>query len=337
MLKNNYKKDIFPEKDAQIIKKEVQFIKIDNENAQQRIDNFLTNFLNNVPKSMIYRLLRKGEIRVNKKRIKPLYKLQNGDEIRIAPLYIEQKPQPKIPTKLNKISSLEQNIIFEDDSLIVINKPFALAVHGGSGLSYGLIEALRALRPEARYLELVHRLDRQTSGLLLIAKKRSALRELHAQLRLKTMQKNYVALVYGQWQAKIKKIHAPLLAYTQANGERMVKVNDDGKESLTRFKVLERFNYLGQDLTLIQASPVTGRTHQIRVHCKFNGNFILGDEKYGDDEINQSYKNIGLERLFLHAKHLSFTHPKTQERVEFDAPLEPSLEKILLNLRKNNI
>ncbi|MDN6088628.1 MAG: 23S rRNA pseudouridine(955/2504/2580) synthase RluC, partial [Enterobacterales bacterium] len=232
----------------------VKLVTIAADEAGQRIDNFLRNQLKGVPKSMIYRIVRKGEVRVNKKRIKPEYKLQPGDEVRIPPVRIAERDEAPVSAKLDKVAALNDCIIFEDDHLLVLNKPSGTAVHGGSGLSFGVIEGLRALRPEARFLELVHRLDRETSGVLLVAKKRSALRALHEQLRMKGMQKDYLALVRGQWQSHCKVVQAPLLKNILQSGERIVRVNAEGKPSETRFKVEERFEHA----TLVKASPVTG-------------------------------------------------------------------------------
>lgn len=221
----------------------VQLITISADEAGQRIDNFLLTKLKGVPKSMIYRIVRKGEVRVNKGRIKPEYKLADGDVVRVPPVRVAEREEVQISAKLDKVAALADCILFEDDYLLVLNKPSGTAVHGGSGLSFGVIEALRALRPEARFLELVHRLDRDTSGVLLVAKKRSALRSLHEQLRLKGMQKDYLALVRGQWQSHCKAVQAPLLKNILQSGERVVKVSSEGKPSETRFKVEERFEH----------------------------------------------------------------------------------------------
>ncbi len=309
-------------------KPKVRFITIDEEDAGQRIDNFLLRTLKGVPKSHLYRLMRKGEIRVNKKRIKPVYKLVVDDVLRIAPIRVSEKTD-NVSTGLNIVASLEKQILFEDDRLIVINKPSGMAVHGGSGLSFGLIEALRALRPDARMLELVHRLDRDTSGCLVVAKKRSALRNLHEQLRNKKVQKFYHALVKGHWPTKLTRVNEGLKKNDLKSGERVVIVdNVNGKESETRFKVLERY----RGATLVRAFPVTGRTHQIRVHCQVSGHSIAMDAKYGHEDFDAEMKNKGLKRLFLHAASIEFTHPKTEERLKVEAPLEPSLEKLLTKL-----
>ncbi|QLB12567.1 ribosomal large subunit pseudouridine synthase C [Bisgaardia hudsonensis] len=314
-----------------VINQSVTFVTINSDEAEQRIDNFLINKLKGVPKSLIYRIIRKGEVRVNKGRIKPEYKLQAKDIIRIPPVRISEKIQAPISNKLNKVAELEKQIIFEDDVLLVLNKPSGIAVHGGSGLNFGVIEALRALRPEARFLELVHRLDRDTSGILLIAKKRSALRNLHQQLRDKTIQKDYLALVRGQWQSHCKVIKAPLLKNELSSGERIVRVNEQGKPSETRFSIEERY----QNSTLIKASPVTGRTHQIRVHTQYAGHPIALDDKYGDKEFDQQMETFGLNRLFLHSYSIRFSHPRTEDKLCLTAQLDDKMKNILKQLRDN--
>ncbi|MEQ5208431.1 MULTISPECIES: 23S rRNA pseudouridine(955/2504/2580) synthase RluC [Proteus] len=308
---------------------QVQFVTIDGDEAGQRIDNFLLARLKGVPKSMIYRIIRKGEVRVNKGRIKPEYKLNAGDSIRIPPVRVAEKEEIAVSPKLDKVSALANCILYEDEHLMLINKPSGTAVHGGSGLSFGVIEGLRALRPEARFLELVHRLDRDTSGVLLIAKKRSALRALHEQLRLKQMQKDYLALVRGQWQSHTKVIQAPLLKNILQSGERVVKVSNEGKPSETRFKVEERFEFA----TLVKASPVTGRTHQIRVHTLHAGHPIAFDDRYGDRDFDAQLVGTKLNRLFLHASSLTFTHPSTGEQMRIEAPMDNSLRHCLQVLR----
>ncbi len=303
----------------------VRFITIDEETDGQRIDNFLLKTLKGVPKSMIYRLLRKGEIRVNKKRIKPEFKLSNEDIIRLAPIRVSEEAAP-VSTKLNIVANLEQHILFEDECMIVINKPTGMAVHGGSGLSFGLIEALRALRPQAKMLELVHRLDRDTSGCLMVAKKRSALRNLHEQLRNKTVQKHYHALVKGHWNPKMKRVTEGLRKNELKSGERVVVVdNVNGKESETRFIVLKHY----EGCSLVRAFPVTGRTHQIRVHCQVAGHPIACDNKYGSEEFSHTINKQGCKRLFLHAASIEFTHPRSEERVKFEAPYDAALTNIL--------
>ncbi|HCG8130552.1 TPA: 23S rRNA pseudouridine(955/2504/2580) synthase RluC [Vibrio parahaemolyticus] len=312
------------------IRTQVQFVDIDEDMAGQRIDNFLRNQLKDIPKSMIYRIVRKGEVRVNKKRIKAEYKLKAGDLVRIPPVTVEKKEEDVAPsTKLNKVAELEHMIIYEDDHMLILNKPSGTAVHGGSGLKFGAIEALRALRPQARFLELVHRIDRDTSGILLVAKKRSALRHLQAQFREKTVKKFYFALVMGQWKSSCKVVNAPLLK-NEVNS--IVRVNPNGKPSETRFKILEKF----EQATLIQASPITGRTHQIRVHTQYTGHPIAWDDRYGDRRFDAYTAQLGLDRLFLHAANIKFQHPSNDEWMEINAPMESKLEKVLVGLRKAN-
>lgn len=279
----------------------VQTDLIDEGHAGQRIDNYLITRLKGAPKTLVYRILRKGEVRVNKGRIKPDYRLKVGDVIRIPPVRL---PTPEEPVLVGQgiLQALQDNILYEDKALIVINKPAGLAVHGGSGVNFGVIEAMRQLRPECDQMELVHRLDRDTSGCLMIAKKRSMLRHLHAALRGDGVTKCYMALVSGRWPATTKRVHAPLQKNNLRSGERMVEVNADGKESLTEFKVIQRF---GDTATLVEARPITGRTHQIRVHARHAGHPIAGDPKYGDDTFTQMIREMGGKRMFLHAFSLS--------------------------------
>ncbi|CUX96301.1 Ribosomal large subunit pseudouridine synthase C [Candidatus Gullanella endobia] len=309
----------------------VHFITISADEAGQRIDNFLHMYLNRVPKSMIYRIMRKGEVRVNKKRIKPEYKLKNDDEIRIPPVQYSNEKYITISTKLDKVIALNDAVLYEDEHLLILNKPAGTAVHGGSGLSFGIIEGLRALRPDANFLELVHRLDKDTSGVLLLAKKRSALCALHAQFRAKEMKKDYLALVRGQWQSHMKTIAVPLLKSIFARGKHIMRVNNAGKESETHFEINEQFRLA----TLVQASPITGRTHQIRVHAKYAGHPIAFDDRYGDSVFNQQLKDSGLNRLFLHAIALRFKHPSSGEVLQINAPLDTSLRQCLLYLRND--
>lgn len=311
------------------IHQQVQLLTIEAEHEGQRIDNFLKTQLKGVPKSLIYRILRKGEVRVNKKRIKPEYKLCTGDEVRVPPVRVAEKNE--LPSaNLGSIQRLESQILFEDDAMIVLNKPSGMAVHGGSGLSFGVIEGLRALRPEARFLELVHRLDRDTSGVLLVAKKRSALRSLHEQLRVKTMRKHYLALVRGQWQPHVKVVNAPLRKNDLQSGERVVRVSSDGKPSETRFRIARQF----AEATLVECSPITGRTHQIRVHTQHAGHPIACDDKYGEAAFDDKMRSQGLKRLFLHAWKLSFIHPADGREMQVEAPLAPELDDFLNKLAR---
>ncbi len=308
----------------------VSFVEIDDDQAGQRLDNFLMARLKGVPKSKIYNVIRKGEVRVNKGRAKPDYKIALGDEIRIPPIRIaEKEPLAKPSNVMTKL--LEQSIVYESDGLLVINKPAGLAVHGGSGVSLGLIETLRQMRPDARYLELVHRLDRDTSGCIMVAKKRSMLRHLQAALREKNhsgIRKIYHALVVGRWPQSCRRIDAPLLKTEVANDERIVRVHADGKPSLTEFKVLKNYT----NCTLIEARPITGRTHQIRVHAQHAGHSLVGDEKYGDDIFNASMRGLGMKRLFLHAAELGFYLPDAKELTLVQAPLATDLANVLQKL-----
>ena len=304
---------------------QVMILSIDADQAGQRLDNFLIARLKGVPKSKIYNVIRKGEVRVNKGRIKPEYKLMAGDSVRVPPIRTaEAGTEAKASHQM--MSLLVKSVLFEDDGLLVINKPPGLAVHGGSGITLGLIETLRQMRPEARHLELVHRLDRDTSGCIMVAKKRSYLRHLQAALREKSagaggITKVYQALVVGDWSKRIHQVNAPLLKTEVAGGERVVRVHPEGKPSLTEFKVLQRFD----GFSLIEARPITGRTHQIRVHAQYAGCCLVGDEKYGNDDINEMMREKGVKRLFLHASALSFYLPESEELTHVDAPLPPDL------------
>ncbi|AVO51485.1 RluA family pseudouridine synthase [Ectopseudomonas oleovorans] len=305
----------------------VQLIEVAPELAGQRIDNFLRTQLKGVPKTLIYRILRKGEVRVNKGRIKPEYKLQAGDIVRVPPLRLAERDEPE-PLAQGLLERLEAAIVYEDKALIVLNKPAGIAVHGGSGLNYGVIEAFRQLRPDAKDLELVHRLDRDTSGLLMIAKKRSMLRHLHEQLRGDGVDKRYMALVRGHWATAKKQINAPLQKSNLRSGERMVEVDSEGKEALTLFRVLRRF---GEFATLVEAKPVTGRTHQIRVHAKHAGHSIAGDSKYGDDDFTREIRDLGGKRLFLHAYELHVPLPDGGV-LKLEAPVDEMWAKTLERL-----
>lgn len=302
----------------------VQYLEIEPDQAGQRIDNFLRTVLKGAPKSLIYRLIRKGEIRVNKKRIKAEYKLQAADQVRVAPVRLPVKGEAA-PVSDALLEHLESAVLFEDERLLVINKPSGLAVHGGSGVSLGLIEAVRKLRPQCRFIELVHRLDRDTSGCIMIAKKRSMLRTLHQALRERKIIKIYQALVVGRWESRDKVIDAPLLRVEVRSGERFVKVDETGKASVTEYRVLRRF---GDQATLVEARPKTGRTHQIRVHCQFAGHPIVGDSKYTADEDNQQFKSLGFKRLMLHAAGLVVSLPEG-EKIEVSAPLDPALTELM--------
>lgn len=313
---------------TEIIQKSVEFVTIGEDNEQQRIDNFLRAKLKGVPKSLVYRIVRKGEVRVNKKRIKPDYKLVSGDIVRIPPVKITDSENELPSANLNQVSQLNDCILYEDERLMVINKPSGMAVHGGSGLKFGLIEGLRSLRPKAQFLELVHRLDRDTSGCLLVAKKRSALRHLHEQLRENKMSKVYHALVVGNWPKTRFKVKAPLKKNTLQSGERMVNVSPEGKPSETHYRILQEFS----SSTLVEAKPITGRTHQIRVHCLHAGHSIAGDTKYTSAQDNALFTHAKLHRLFLHARSIQFVHPLSEKQMKFEAPLGEALESVLEKL-----
>lgn len=295
----------------------------------QRIDNFLIRLLKHAPRSLVYRILRTGEVRVNGGRAKPDYRLVVGDRIRVPPV----RPQPREPASAPSRSLRELiagAIIHEDRDLLVVNKPAGVAVHGGSGVSTGVIETLRALRPELRELELAHRLDRDTSGCLLVAKRRAALRNLHAQLRERAMDKHYLALVIGRWPFGAKTIDLPLKTNLKQGGERIVRVHADGQEAVSHFKPLEFF---AQEATLLDVAIGTGRTHQIRVHAAHCGHAIAGDEKYGDRDAEATLKAAGLQRMFLHAHTLSFARPDAAGEFAVAAPLPDELESVLTRLR----
>ena len=305
----------------------VSFVEVGPEHDGQRLDNFLIRHLKGVPKSRIYNLLRKGEVRVNKGRVKPETRLKIADVVRIAPIRVAKPGAAPQPGKQLK-RYLVDNVLFEDDGLLIINKPSGLAVHGGSGISLGVIEALRALRPELRFLELVHRLDRETSGCLVLAKKRTVLLELQSAMQRNQVDKRYQALVKGQWPKGKTTINAPLHKNTLSGGERVVKVEASGKPSVTHFKIAQRY----KQATLLEVRLETGRTHQIRVHCQFSGQPIAGDSKYGDGQFNESLRDSGLKRLFLHASHLRFRHPLSGDWVDVEAQLPQELESVLEQL-----
>jgi 23S rRNA pseudouridine955/2504/2580 synthase len=303
---------------------QVQWIEITDAHAGQRLDNFLITHLKGVPKSRIYRIVRKGEVRVNKGRIEVSYKLALGDSVRIPPIRVAEATEELALQPSLKIS-LEQDILYEDDALIVLNKPSGFAVHGGTEVSSGIIEGLRQLRPQAKFLELAHRLDKETSGCLIIAKKRSALNGLHEQFRGDGVEKTYLALLAGRWDRKKLIVNVPLLKNVAQSGERMVVVSKAGKTAETLFRQMELF----KDSTLVEASPKTGRTHQIRVHAAWLGHPIIGDDRYGDADINRNFKKRGYKRLFLHALRLKFTHPLTGEILSLQAPLPKLLDDLL--------
>jgi len=317
---------------------QVKFVTVGEDSAGQRLDNFLIRELKGVPKTHVYRIVRSGEVRVNKGRARADTRVESGDVVRLPPVRVSEK----IAEKLEKPApAREFPVLFEDEYLIAIDKPAGVAVHGGSGVSFGVIEQLRRARPAAKFLELVHRLDRETSGILLVAKKRTALTKLQDQFRERETGKTYLALATGSWPANKKVIDVPLHKYLQADGERRVKVvakdDPDGMRSITLVKIAQRIPYplpAGEGrgeggFTLLEVTIKTGRTHQIRVHLASQGHPIAGDDKYGDFELNKSLGKHGLKRMFLHAWRLQFDHPATGERIELLAGLPAELKKFV--------
>ncbi|MDR2195031.1 MAG: RluA family pseudouridine synthase [Gallionellaceae bacterium] len=303
-------------------KESVNFTEIGEDAAGQRIDNFLSRHLKGVPKSHIYRILRSGEVRVNKKRVDQTCRLQLGDLVRIPPVRLAERAETE------RVPVAEFPVLYEDDALLAINKPAGVAVHGGSGVSFGVIEQLRASRSDARLLELAHRLDRETSGVLLLAKKRSALVGLHEQLRDGKTDKRYLALALGQWKNAKQHVRLPLHKFTRPDGERRVMVREDGLESHTVFALQRAYG----EFSLLEAQLKTGRTHQIRVHLAHLGYPIAGDEKYGDFARNKELAKQGLKRMFLHAYAIGFSHPLTGEALRVTAELPRDLERFLVRL-----
>jgi 23S rRNA pseudouridine955/2504/2580 synthase len=295
--------------------------------AGQRIDNFLMRHFKTVPRSRVYRLLRKGEVRVNRKRVDAEYRIAEGDEVRLPPVRIDAREEPGSPST-SLVELIERAIIYQDRHLLVIDKPSGVAVHGGSGMSFGVIEALRASRPRET-LELVHRLDRDTSGCLLIARDRATLSALHALIRNGGLQKSYLALVAGSWQLGAKRIDVPLSTDSREHGERHVRVASGGKASVSLFKPVQ---FLGSLATLMQVDIPTGRTHQIRVHAAHAGHPLLGDDKYGDRERNAELKRLGLRRTFLHAQSVAFDWPGSGVPFHVSAPLPAELAAVLDNI-----
>jgi 23S rRNA pseudouridine955/2504/2580 synthase len=315
-----------PDQPASQVPAQVRMVTISGEEADQRIDNFLMRVCKGVPKSHIYRVLRSGEVRVNKGRIDQTYRLKEGDVVRIPPVRVAEKASQVVP-------GAEFRILLEDSHLLVVDKPAGVAVHGGSGVSYGVIEQLRAARPQAKFLELVHRLDRDTSGILMLAKKRSALTNLHEQIREGELDKRYLTLVRGDWQNSRQHVKLPLFKYSTPDGERRVRVQSDGQPSHTVFNLVRRYG----EFALVEAELKTGRTHQIRVHLASIGFPIVGDDKYGDFALNKSLQKadgarIAFKRMFLHAYQLTFTHPDTGKPVTLKAELPAECEQFLNSL-----
>jgi 23S rRNA pseudouridine955/2504/2580 synthase len=304
-------------------------VTVDEAGAGQRIDNFLLRMLKGVPKSHVYRILRSGEVRVNRGRVGPEARLAVGDVVRIPPI---RTATPAPPSRTLAARPFEPALLFEDDALIGVDKPAGLAVHGGSGIALGLIEQLRAARPKARFLELVHRLDRETSGVLLVAKKRSALTALHAQLRVGEIDKRYQLLVRGPWSARRRVVDVPLFKFATREGERRVRVDAEGRASTTIFRLLQAWPAHVPPLALLEAELETGRTHQIRVHLAHLGHALAGDDKYGDFAWNRELARAGLRRMFLHAATITFRHPATGEPIVISSPLPPELARYVAAL-----
>jgi 23S rRNA pseudouridine955/2504/2580 synthase len=318
------KEEIAAPSDPARAKSPLELRTITEQEAGQRIDNFLMRHFKSVPRSRVYRLLRKGEVRVNKKRVDAEYRMATGDEVRLPPVRLDASEEPGQPsTSLQEL--IEKSVIFQDKHLLVINKPPGVAVHGGSGRSYGVIEALRASRPRET-LELVHRLDRDTSGCLCVARDRATLVALHALIRESGMHKTYLGLVSGSWQLGTKRIDAPLATDGRSHGERHVRVAAAGKNSVSVFKPVQFF---GSAATLMEVDIPTGRTHQIRVHAAFAGHPLLGDDKYGDRDRNAEFKRLGLKRIFLHAQSVAFDWPGSGVPFHASAPLPEDLAAVL--------
>jgi 23S rRNA pseudouridine955/2504/2580 synthase len=300
-------------------KPRASWVEVDEGHGEQRIDNFLLRRLKGVPKSFVYRVLRSGEVRVNSGRVGPEYRLRPGDRVRLPPVRQADRREAPAPRPL------ELPVIYEDAALIAVDKPAGLAVHGGSGISHGAIERLRAARPRERFLELVHRLDRDTSGVLLVAKKRSALTALHRLLREGGVEKSYVAVVAGRWQGGERELRAALHKYVTAAGERRVAVREEGRPALTRVRPLA----VSDEFSALEVRLLTGRTHQIRVHLAHAGHPVVGDAKYGDFALNRRLAREGAARLMLHARRIAFAHPADGRRISFAAPLPADMRRFL--------
>ncbi len=318
---------------------EVRFVTVGDDSAGQRLDNFLIRVLKGVPKTHVYRIIRSGEVRVNKGRAAADTRVAEGDVVRVPPVRVSEAASARLE---KPAPAREFPLLFEDEHLLAIDKPAGVAVHGGSGVSSGVIEQLRQARPQAKFLELVHRLDRETSGILLVAKKRSALVRLQDQFRERETGKTYLALVIGAWPANRKVIDLPLHKYLLADGERRVKVvakdDPDGMRSITLVKVRDlipaapapvRGGAAAPGYSLLEVTIKTGRTHQIRVHLASQGHPIVGDDKYGDFDLNKSLQKQGLRRMFLHAWRLQFDHPASGERIALQSPLPPELQTFI--------
>lgn len=311
-------------------KNSVTFLEVGEDGVGQRIDNYLLKVLKGVPKSHVYRILRSGEVRVNKGRAAADRRLELGDRLRIPPIRVaEPKDEATVPAR-------DFSVVYEDEAMIVIDKPAGVAVHGGSGVDFGVIEQIRKARPQAKFLELAHRLDRETSGLLIIGKKRSALTRLHDLFRDGGIDKRYLALVKGHWRDKLRNVKLPLHKYLTPEGERRVRVDPEGKEAHSIMRLQERWNAPSGMFSLLEVELRTGRTHQIRVHLAHLGFPIVGDEKYGDFALNKDLQKSGLKRMFLHAASMRLPHPLSGEKLNFSAPLPAELDKFLKRIGQGN-
>jgi len=309
----------------ELSKDSATLLEVGEESAGQRIDNFLLRLAKGVPKSHVYRILRSGEVRVNKGRISADYRVREGDVVRVPPIRVAEK------SATAAVPARDFTLAHEDEALMVIDKPAGVAVHGGSGVSFGVIEQLRRARPQAKLLELAHRLDRETSGLLIVAKKRSALTRLHDMFREGKIAKRYLALVKGRWMNPQQHVRLPLHKYMTEEGERRVAVSREGKEAHSIVRLVARW----QNFSLVEVELKTGRTHQIRVHLAHLGFPLAGDDKYGDFPLNKDLQKAGLKRMFLHAAQLKLAHPLTGETLELEAPLPPDLRDFLKRLDAN--
>ena len=308
----------------------VNWLAVGEDGQGQRVDNYLVKILKGVPKSHVYRILRSGEVRVNRRKVGPEMRLNVGDELRIPPI----RSAPPAATRARAMPGRMAipPILYEDDTLLALNKPAGLAVHGGSGIAFGVIERLRNARPGAPFLELVHRLDRDTSGVLIVAKKRSALVALHAQLRDGAFDKRYDVLIRGKWRDALRAVELPLATYVTAEGERRVRVAADGRLARTIFRRVKVWPLAEPPVALLEAELETGRTHQIRVHLTHLGYPLAGDDKYGDFAWNKTLARQGLKRMFLHARRIRFAHPQDAREVEIEAPLAPDLAAFVARL-----
>jgi 23S rRNA pseudouridine955/2504/2580 synthase len=307
------------------VKSQVKYLAVSADMAGQRIDNFLMTRLKGMPKSRIYRLLRKGEVRVNKKRIDASYKLCEGDSVRLPPVFLEEKAKQLPPSK-DTAALLAARIIYEDDNFLIINKPSGMSVHVGSTVRVGVIEALRHMYPKLPNLELAHRLDSETSGCLVLAKKKRVLREMHTLLREGMVNKIYWTLTLGKWKDSELRVDLPLHKDYQDGGKHVVEVQQGGKSALTVFHTIKSFK---REASFMEVKLFTGRTHQIRVHAQYRGHAVGGDDRYGDAEFNKLLRQLGLKRMFLHARSIDFTLPSSGQHIRVEAPLDPELEAII--------